>query len=352
MSGFEHKAVNREIMSGDGANRPGSEASAQNVADAVEGTPAWLAKFLEFYRQRFGETIAAESIGLEQSAHDAANEPSTNSDSDVPPPWMQAFLAYPVAPESASPVLPAARNSAPAPAVPAPVLSVTPDERKAEQAPDRIALSGPALPESLPQIPDHRLRKRRLIRYVLYLLTVTFMAAASLILYFFRVNGSERAAAMRRASPHALAAPLLSATPPPALARQSPPPSPAQASASHPGNQPGSGTDVLTSIQHSASPHATMVAIAFSGAPGYTVNRISHPERIFVDLSHTRVSPALNGRSFITGESCLAKFRLAAHSPETARVTFETGSLCDYSATLTSNPPRLVFALRPHLSGH
>lgn len=104
----------------------------------------------------------------------------------------------------------------------------------------------------------------------------------------------------------------------------------------------------VTAIQHSSASHSTTLVIGLSGTVSYTVNRVSGPERIYIDFNHSRPSLRLNGKAFTVAEPCLHKYRLAARNSDVTRVTFETDQLCDYSATLVPNPYRLLVGLQPH----
>lgn len=104
----------------------------------------------------------------------------------------------------------------------------------------------------------------------------------------------------------------------------------------------------LTGIEHSSTSQSTTVILRLHGTPSYSVNRLSGPERIFIDFTNTGATAAvLSARSFSGSVPCLRKGRVAYHSTGVTRVTFETAQFCEYSTELAPNPSRLIVAMQP-----
>ena len=113
------------------------------------------------------------------------------------------------------------------------------------------------------------------------------------------------------------------------------------------GAEPG-GPATITAVQHQAAPAAVSVVIFLTAPAEYEIHRLTRPARVYIDFHNTRLSPRLKGEDLGAGKPCLRKYRVAPRAPRIARIAFETGPACDYSAELTAaTPARLVLLLRP-----
>jgi hypothetical protein len=100
-------------------------------------------------------------------------------------------------------------------------------------------------------------------------------------------------------------------------------------------------------VEHAFTPAFATVAITLTSPVAYEVHRIDKPERVYIDFHSTRLPPQLNGATFSVGKPCLRKYRLASHAGQVARIAFETGAACDYSARVTAGAStRLILLLR------
>jgi N-acetylmuramoyl-L-alanine amidase len=100
---------------------------------------------------------------------------------------------------------------------------------------------------------------------------------------------------------------------------------------------------LITGIRHWSTPDYTRVAIDLQQEVRYQAARVSNPDRIFFDLSGTRLSPELSGRAVeVTDDGFLTRIRAAQTSTNTTRIVLDVSSLSDYSAFFLQNPPRLV----------
>lgn len=108
------------------------------------------------------------------------------------------------------------------------------------------------------------------------------------------------------------------------------------------------GPAMITALQHQAAPAAVSVVIFLTAPAEYEIHRLTRPARVYIDFHNTRLSPRLKGEDLGAGKPCLRKYRVAPRAPRIARIAFETGPACDYSAELTAaTPARLVLLLRP-----
>lgn len=104
----------------------------------------------------------------------------------------------------------------------------------------------------------------------------------------------------------------------------------------------------ITAVQHEFTAASTTAMIVLTSSVDYEVRRLTAPERVYIDFHNARLVPRMEGRNFIVGKPCLRQYRLGSHPGQTARVTFETGAGCEFSAQLTGAPfIKLVLLLRP-----
>jgi N-acetylmuramoyl-L-alanine amidase len=108
-------------------------------------------------------------------------------------------------------------------------------------------------------------------------------------------------------------------------------------------SEPHTGrTARVTGIRHWSTPDYTRVAIDLENDIKFGSQRISHPDRIFFDLSGTRLASTLVGKSFDVDDGFLKKIRVAQFQPGRTRVVLEVANLSDYDAFLLPNPYRLI----------
>ncbi len=75
-------------------------------------------------------------------------------------------------------------------------------------------------------------------------------------------------------------------------------------------------------------------------------DRITGPDRLFVDLLGTRLHPNLNGRSFPVGDGLLEKIRIAQNKDDVVRVVLDFKDVKDHSVFFLEDPTRLVIDVR------
>ena len=106
----------------------------------------------------------------------------------------------------------------------------------------------------------------------------------------------------------------------------------------------GSGPRALVSgVRHWSTPNYTRVAIDLGGDVKYQAARVEHPDRIFFDIHHAQLGPALVGKSFaVTDDGFLTRIRAAQYTPDVVRLVLDVREVADYSAFLLPNPTRLI----------
>ncbi len=114
---------------------------------------------------------------------------------------------------------------------------------------------------------------------------------------------------------------------------------------------PSSGTKSgkqsrVTGVRHWSSPDYTRVAIDLDQDTEYKSQHISHPDRVFFDLLHTKMSSALLGKTFDVNDGIVKKIRVAQYKPGQARIVLEVEDHSDYHAYLVSDPARLMIEVR------
>ncbi len=107
----------------------------------------------------------------------------------------------------------------------------------------------------------------------------------------------------------------------------------------------------VTGIRHWSTADYTRVAIDLDSQVKYEAGRVPDPDRIFFDLSDSRLASTLVGKSFDVQDGFLKKIRVAQYQPESTRVVLEVDDVAEYSAFLLPNPYRLIIDIHgrePH----
>jgi N-acetylmuramoyl-L-alanine amidase len=104
----------------------------------------------------------------------------------------------------------------------------------------------------------------------------------------------------------------------------------------------------VTDIRFWTAGDTTRVAIEVSGEFTYRAERLSAPDRVFFDLTNTKIALKAGKSSTIPVKDGLVKqVRLAEKQPGTIRVVLDLEDGIDYSVSQLSNPERLMVELRP-----
>jgi N-acetylmuramoyl-L-alanine amidase/putative methionine-R-sulfoxide reductase with GAF domain len=105
-------------------------------------------------------------------------------------------------------------------------------------------------------------------------------------------------------------------------------------------------TPEVTGIRHWSSTDSSTVVIDLQDQVQYEAHRLSHPERIYLDLHDTRLVASLFNRTIDVGDALLERVRVAQPTHGVTRVVLETKGASNFSVSLEPNPYRLVIELR------
>lgn len=105
-------------------------------------------------------------------------------------------------------------------------------------------------------------------------------------------------------------------------------------------------TAILTNVRYSSGTTSTTVTIDLDEAVQYDVNRLTEPDRIYLDLRGSKLDPGFMGTRPQVTDSLLRAIRVAEHDGNSTRVTLVTNHFCDYSVTPAADSHRLLIELR------
>jgi N-acetylmuramoyl-L-alanine amidase len=105
----------------------------------------------------------------------------------------------------------------------------------------------------------------------------------------------------------------------------------------------------VTGIRHWSTADSVRVAIDLEQNVKFESQRIDNPNRVFFDLFNTRLDSKV-GKSYDIDSELLKKIRVSQFKPRQTRVVFEVEDASEFSASLLSNPPRLVVEIHNKLA--
>jgi len=98
-------------------------------------------------------------------------------------------------------------------------------------------------------------------------------------------------------------------------------------------------------ISTKAAPDSTRVTIDLEGSVQYVSGRVANPDRIYFDLHAARLAQPLLHKKIEAESPLIAAIRTSQSRSGVVRVVLEVNGVVDYSASLLSNPSRLVIDL-------
>lgn len=112
-----------------------------------------------------------------------------------------------------------------------------------------------------------------------------------------------------------------------------------------------SGTEIgklsrVLGIRHWSTPEYTRVAIDLEHSVKFESQRIDNPDRVFFDLLNTKLDRKLAGKSFEVEDGLLKDVRIAQYKAGQSRIVLDLDGNSGFSASLMSNPPRLIIDIR------
>ena len=102
----------------------------------------------------------------------------------------------------------------------------------------------------------------------------------------------------------------------------------------------------VTGVRHWSSSMGSTVVIDMEDQVPYEVHRLMSPERIYIDLHDTVLSPELDGKTMEVGDAALTRVRIAQPVAGLTRIVLDTKGGSSFSVSMESSPYRLVVELR------
>src|SRR5579862_7224645 len=102
----------------------------------------------------------------------------------------------------------------------------------------------------------------------------------------------------------------------------------------------------VTNVRSWSLPESTRIIIQTSGAFQYHSDQAVNPDRLFVDIPHSR--PWIGQKRVAAhevGDRLVRRVRIAENSPGTTRVVFDLAGPIDFTITTLEAPDRLVVEL-------
>ena len=105
-------------------------------------------------------------------------------------------------------------------------------------------------------------------------------------------------------------------------------------------------TGLVSDVRFTSDVATAVVVVDLNQETQFEVHRISSPERIYVDLQNTRLSPALSGKTTQTHDRLLRAITTGEHEHQITRITLATAEICNYSVTRVPGSSQLRIELR------
>src|ERR1700687_3301552 len=102
----------------------------------------------------------------------------------------------------------------------------------------------------------------------------------------------------------------------------------------------------ITGVRHWSSSLGSTVVIDMEDQVPYEVHRLMSPERIYLDLHETVLSPELDGKTMDLSDVSLTRVRVAQPVAGVTRIVLDTKDGSNFSVSMESSPYRLVVELR------
>jgi len=109
---------------------------------------------------------------------------------------------------------------------------------------------------------------------------------------------------------------------------------------------PPPGLTQVFNLRFWSGASSTRVVLDLEKEVPYTVDRLSNPERLFVDLPRTRLHPNLKDRAFAVGDGLLEQIRIGQNKADVVRIVLDVHSLKNQTVFYLADPVRLVIDIR------
>jgi N-acetylmuramoyl-L-alanine amidase len=103
---------------------------------------------------------------------------------------------------------------------------------------------------------------------------------------------------------------------------------------------------VLEEVSPQSTHDETQIILTVSGPVQPQVGRLSEPDRLYVDLPETRLTPGWGSRSVQVEDGRLRTVRIAQNQPDQVRVVLDLQTIRDYQVLTQATLHRIVIALQ------
>jgi N-acetylmuramoyl-L-alanine amidase len=142
---------------------------------------------------------------------------------------------------------------------------------------------------------------------------------------------------------------IATAPPPPATAAkpfETAKTSPDAASKPVSAKPPSAGPVTVSDISHRVGADSVRVVIGLNGHADYTHDRLSGPDRVFIDIAKASLVERYKNKTIAVGDGHLRQIRTSQNASGTVRIVFDIASVGEYTVTSLSAPYRLEVELR------
>lgn len=109
---------------------------------------------------------------------------------------------------------------------------------------------------------------------------------------------------------------------------------------------PRSFLRTVRDVRHWSTPSYTRVVIDVDGEVKYREGRLNNPDRLYLDLLGTQISPTLKGRPLAVSDGMLSGIRAAQNQPDVVRVVLDLNAFREHHIFTLNEPYRIVIDIK------
>jgi N-acetylmuramoyl-L-alanine amidase len=117
---------------------------------------------------------------------------------------------------------------------------------------------------------------------------------------------------------------------------------PSQSTAENPKK---TAVSLVQSVRFSSTNASTRVTIEMDQEAAFQKDRLSNPDRIYLDISNARLGDELKSRTITVGDGILQQVRVSQNRLELVRIVLDCSDTVDYSVTELHDPYRIILDL-------
>ena len=102
----------------------------------------------------------------------------------------------------------------------------------------------------------------------------------------------------------------------------------------------------VTDLRHWSTPQSSVVVIELEHELPFLEHRLHAPERVYLDLQGSQLSPELKGKSFDVNDGIVDKIRIASPQDGVSRVVLDTKGEREFTTSVSSQPFRVIIEVR------